>query len=84
MIIDEEWRVTTERIEEFFASLPDTSRIGAGLYECGLCRVRIEKLENYVLGSLSFPNTRVRIEGSEEETEALYKKFFYTFISAGG
>ena len=84
MVIDEEWRVKTERIEEFFEGLPGTVKCGPGFYKNGSCEIRTSALTEHRIGTLSIPNTRVQISGDDTETELIYKKFFHTFISAGG
>lgn len=68
---DEIWAVPAERILAFFSSAA-----------VGECEVKVEVMEERMVGSFSFPQTRVMISG--EGAEALHRKFVLNFISAGG
>lgn len=67
---DEVWSVPAHRVEEFFNNR-----------DCLGCTVSVSSLPDRRLGSLSYPQTEVILEG--EHAEELYRAFFLNFLSGG-
>lgn len=65
---DEVWAVDSERVKKFFKDHPD--------------EVTVEKLPDRSLGSMTMPQTRLMIRGDNEDE--LYRRFYLSFITAGG
>ena len=65
---DEVWAVDSARIEAFFSKHPGD--------------VTVISLPERTLGSMTVPQTRVIIKG--ENADELYRRFYLSFMTAGG
>lgn len=83
IIKKEIWAVTHERIERFFSEQAGVTASPDG-YVSGNCVITAERLEDRLLGSLSFPQTSVTFEGERDDVEKIYERFYMNFMSAGG
>ena len=83
MLICEDWASGEGRIREFFQTQSDVSAADPD-FIYGNCRITLTALEDAKNGIFSFPRTRVRMEGPEEELRVIYRRFFLRFLSAGG
>lgn len=80
MIIDEKWSYTYGQIEEYLLG-SGASKNGA-VYSLENCLVTLEALPDRPAGLLTFPQTRVIIEGSG--AQEFYRRFRLNFLTGGG
>ena len=83
MIIDENWAVAPERIRGFFEEFPNAEATQDGFLLDG-CEIRLTPIDATLFGKWSMKRTGIRMEGPDDATNALYRKFFLRFLSAGG
>ena len=82
MRINENWAVSTARIEAFFNEQPDVSCCD-GVYKFGDCTITLmPDMGN--IGAITVSRTQVCFEGPDEQVKDIYKRFFLRFLSAGG
>ena len=81
--IREIWGVSYTRIEAFFLSQDDVQKCRDGSFSFGDCRIHLSVLPEHVAGPLRFPRTQLVFNGSEQDTESIYHRFFLRFLSAG-
>lgn len=80
---EENWAVSTERIQHFFERIPDVKPTEKG-FCYGKCQISLEPFTAIVMGKWPLQRTRICFEGPKEDTEIIYRKFFLEFLSAGG
>lgn len=68
MMYDEVWAVDSKRIKAFFRDNPGD--------------VTVIPLPERTLGSMTMPQTRIIITG--ENADELYRRFYLSFMTAGG
>ena len=68
MVYDEIWAVDAERIKAFFRKNPG--------------EVTVIPLPDRTLGSMIMPQTRIIIRG--DDADELYRRFYLSFMTAGG
>lgn len=68
IMYDEIWAVDAERIRAFFREHPDC--------------VTVIPMPDKKLGSMTMPQTRIIITG--ENADELYRRFYLSFMTAGG
>lgn len=68
MMYDEVWAVDAKRVEAFFRKNPGD--------------VTVISLPDRRLGSMTMPQTRIIITG--EDADELYRRFYLSFMTAGG
>ena len=83
MIIEENWAIEPARVRAFFAEQPDAVKIPDGFCVNG-CTVTLSETEGSLLGKWAIRRTCIRLEGEDDAVNALYRRFFLTFLSAGG
>ena len=83
MILEENWAVAPERVHAFFIGLENCTQTPEG-FSLGGCSVTITRSEGSLFGKWSIPRSIVRFEGRDEAVKAVYRRFFLTFLSAGG
>ena len=81
MYLRETWAVSTGRIIEFFERQADAEVTAEGI-RCRNCRITLTELPSRELGPIEIPRTLVEMSG--DDTEQIYRRFFFRFISAGG
>ena len=84
MQISEIWSITAERIRDFFLTQNDVRRNEDDGFSYGQCEIRLSPLPPRRVGRFLYPQTRVEFTGSDEDTEAIHRRFVLQFISAGG
>ena len=84
MRVEETWAIAFERIEAFFLAQKDVESHGPGTFAYKNSQVRLTELAPRTVGPLQVPQTRVAISGADEDAEAIHRKFFLRFVSAGG
>lgn len=65
---DEVWAVDARRVKKFFKEHPDV--------------VTVISLPDRTLGSMTMPQTRIIITG--DNADELYRRFYLSFMTAGG
>ena len=83
MIREENWAVPVGRIRKFFRTQPDVTEWDGAFYWHS-CRVCVGAAEHTPLGSLQIPRTLIEMTGEEADVDALHRRFFLRFLSAGG
>ena len=83
MVKEENWAIDPERVRAFFEELPDAEAVDDS-FQINGCRVILTPASGTLLGKWTMPRTIIRFEGDEEAVEALYRRFFLRFLSAGG
>ena len=78
------WGISIERISEYFASQPDVRREDGEHFICATAAVKLTRLPDNMIGPSAMPCTEVYIIGDSVQTEALHRRFFLRFLSAGG
>ena len=79
MSYDEKWSYSADRIEEYILSLGASGN--DHIFVLDACTVRLEPLPDRQVGMLTFPQTRIIIEGPGAET--FYHDFYLHFLSGG-
>ena len=75
------WAVSIKEIQKFFDKQEDIIYNGTN-YTYKTCQIVIEKLEPKPF--LNIPQTQIFMCGEEKDTQEIYQKFFFHFLSAGG
>ena len=83
MVLDENWGIPLDRIEDFFSTQPDVTPC-AGCFLFGHCRITLSALPGHRLGPWEMPLTRVLMEGPDEDVQTIHRRFYLRFLSAGG
>ena len=83
MMIEETWSISGERITEFLLAQDDVRLVGDSCFSFRQCKIYLKVLPQRVVGSLGFPQTQISFYGSEQDTEVIYRRFVFQFISAG-
>ena len=83
MVKEENWAIDPKRVRAFFAEQPDAVAWEDG-FLIGGCRVTFIPVSGTLLGKWAMSRTIIRFEGDEEAVEAVYRRFFLRFLSAGG
>ena len=83
MVKEENWAIAPERVRAFFAEQPDAVALEDG-FLLGGCRVTLTPVSGVLLGKWAMPRTIIRFEGDARAAEAVYRRFFLRFLSAGG
>ena len=82
MTINENWAVSTARIEAFFNEQAGIMFCD-GVYKFGDCTITLTP-DTGSIGAITVGRTQVCFEGPEEQVRVIYKRFFLRFLSAGG
>lgn len=80
---EEIWAVPLDRIAAFFLRQPETVPAGEALL-WKACVVTLRSVPPRPMGPWPIPQTKVTIQGPDEQAKELYRRFFLTFVSAGG
>ena len=83
MVKEENWAIAPERVRAFFEEQSDAEAVDNSFQISG-CRVTLTPTSGTLLGKWAMPRTLIRFEGDEEAVEAIYRRFFLRFLSAGG
>ena len=80
---EENWAVDEGRIRAFFSAQPDVTQTKDG-FTFGSCQIRLIPVSGQLLGKWQQKRTIVIMEGPDDDTARIYKRFFLRFLSAGG
>lgn len=83
MHYNENWAIDTKRVHTFFDAQPDVQRTANG-YRYKNCLITVTALPSNKQSIFSLPRTHLIIQGPEEEADAIHRRFFLNFLSAGG
>ena len=83
MIIDENWAIAPERSQAFFEELPGAVPTADG-FEVDGCQIRLTSVDSTLFGKWTMKRTQIHMEGPDGPLNAIYRKFFLRFLSAGG
>ncbi|MBR6800167.1 MAG: hypothetical protein IKM61_00245 [Eubacteriaceae bacterium] len=84
MIKDEVWSVSLDRAVRFFDSLEDVEKTNENEYRYLSAVIRLTELKPKGMGIWAAKRIKLHIEGNDEDTEAVYHRFFIQFLSTGG
>ena len=84
MTKEETWGVAIDRARRFFREQPDVREENANLFRFGDCSVSLTELKPKGMGVWAAKRCRVRFDGADSDTEAIYHRFFIQFLSTGG
>jgi len=82
MVLRENWSVSIERAEAFFAAQPDVTKTERG-FLFRSCRICLRE-DTGKVGPWPIPRIVLHMEGPEEDVRAIHHRFFLRFLSAGG
>ena len=83
MILEENWAVDPRRVRAFFDGQGDCVQLPNG-FRLGGCTVTIIEEESILLGKWPMQRSILRFEGDSDAVNEVYRRFFLTFLSAGG
>ena len=84
MTKEEIWSVSIQRVRDFFQAQPDVTAANGDSYTFQSVHITLEELEPTGSSIFSASRTRLVLEGPEEEVNAIHRRFFLQFLSAGG
>ena len=84
MLKEETWAVAIPRAREFFRAQPHVTEENSNCYTYGDCRIELTELKPKGMGIWAAKRIKVRMEGGDTDTEAIYHRFFIQFLSTGG
>jgi len=81
---DEVWGYTYEQIREYLLhrGAKEAGDAVEGIFYMDRCRIILERRPEQQIGSLSFPKTRMCMEGPGAET--FHHQFLLNFLTGGG
>ena len=80
---DENWAVDAARIRAFFREQADVQE-ERDIFIFNKCTVTLIPLSGNAMGKWQIPRTQIIFEGDEDDVQAIYRRFFLRFLSAGG
>lgn len=83
MLKEEIWAVSFEQAERFFLRQTDVKKTDCGFLFRG-CNIELSILPHRGEGFWQIPQTKITLEGPEEDLKMIYRRFFVQFVSAGG
>ena len=83
MVLEEDWGIPPERVRQFFLAQPDVSELPGGFQFRG-CHICLMPTHKTLLGNWTQARTILRIEGTDTDVQAIHRRFFLQFLSAGG
>ena len=84
MLKEETWGVAIDRVRRFFREQPDVQEENANTFRFGDSAIMLTELKPKGMGVWAAKRCRVRFEGKDADTEAIYHRFFIQFLSTGG
>lgn len=84
MTIQENWALSTARIEAYLQSHDEARQISQGRYQIGGCEISLRPLAESRAGSYSFPRALVTFSGEEDAVTRFHRQFMLRFLSLGG
>ena len=83
MLLNENWAISAERIEDFFRHQDDVTE-SSGEFFYKSCCITLTPLPPSQAGIFSLSRTAVRMDGPDEEVQEIHHRYFLRFLSAGG
>lgn len=83
MVKEENWAIDQERVRAFFADQPGAVETEDG-FLLDDCQVTLRESSGLLMGKWASPRTVIRFAGEPEAVQAVYRRFFLRFLSAGG
>ena len=80
---EEIWAIPSAQVKAFFQQQPDVTVL-AQSFRFGVCFIAVAELPPRGDGFWRMPQTKITIEGPEDDLNKIYRRFFVQFISAGG
>ena len=80
---DENWAIDTGRIRAFFRTQADVREEG-GRFIFGGCSITLIPQIGNAMNKWQISRTQIIFEGNEDDLEAIHRRFFLQFLSAGG
>ena len=80
---EENWAVDTNRICAFFREQADV-REENGIFTFGSCFITLIPQSGDAMNKWAIPRTVLIFEGNEDDVQAIHRRFFLRFLSAGG
>ena len=80
---DEIWAVESNKVLPFFQEQADLEETGTG-FRFAACQITVTALPQKGEGFWRIPQTRVVMEGPDQDVNIIYRRFFLQFLSAGG
>ena len=80
---DEIWAVDSNQVLSFFRDQSDVEKTETG-FRFAACQIILTALPQKGEGFWRIPQTRIVMEGPDEDVNAIYRRFFLRFLSAGG
>lgn len=84
MFKEETWSVSMERAKAFFREQEDVVEEAPTVYCFNSARVTLTELKPKGMGMWAAKRIKLHIEGSEEDVNSIYHRFFMQFLSTGG
>ena len=84
MLKEEIWSIAITHAREFFRKQADVTEESINCFVYGSCRIELTELKPKGMGIWAAKRIKVRMEGGEEDTAAIYHRFFIQFLSTGG
>ena len=83
MVLEENWGIAPERIQQFLLAQPDITPLYDG-FQYDTCHISLTSVQGTLLGKWPHKRTCIRIEGPEPAAKQIQKRIFLQFLSAGG
>ena len=80
---DEIWALESKQVLSFFRKQSDVTETKTG-FRFAACQITVTALPPKGEGFWRRPQTRVEMEGPDGDVDAVYRRFFLQFLSAGG
>jgi len=84
MIKEEIWSIDIRNARKFFREQEGVSEESQNSFSYGSCRIELTELKPKGMGIWAAKRIKLRMEGGEEDTAAIYHRFFMQFLSTGG
>lgn len=84
MHIDENWAVSLDRVQQFFAEQSDVILDSENRYLYADCIISLQTVSPQSGLPFVIPRTRILIDGNEADVKTIHRRFFLRFLSAGG
>ena len=81
---EELWAVSLERAQTFFRNQPEVTTEEDNAFAFRSCRISLTELPSNGTGFWAAKRIRLCIEGEAADVDAIYRRFFLQFLSAGG
>ena len=82
-MVEENWGIAMQRVQQFFCSQPDVCPIPQG-FQFADCKITLFPAAGMLMGKWPQERTVIRIEGPDAQVREIYQRFFLRFLSAGG